>query len=78
MITNDDFIINWVKFRERLNTVYRYCTKMRYIECMRILDSIYERWEKGERSFDMKHLYDSLGFEFLFNEEGWSEDVERI
>jgi len=52
--------IDWIKFKEKMDFIYRYIDSKNHLQTQRLLDKIYDRWQKGERTaqiyFDLREF----------------------
>jgi hypothetical protein len=71
-------MITLERFKHRLARVYLYCSRQHYDETLRTLDYIYEMLQRGKFNQEIVDLFNDLEFMYLFNDEEWAEDAERI
>lgn len=54
--------IDWDEFKELLDITYIYFDKRHYITSLSLLDEIYSRYQKGERTVQLyKEFMDMIG-----------------
>jgi hypothetical protein len=67
--------IDWDIFKTQLATAYRYCTEKKLLQSLFLLDSIYTRLEKGERTVKLFLEFHSLEFDFLFEDVWYDNEI---
>jgi hypothetical protein len=72
-----NLLINWDEFKDKLALAYRYASDQRHLMLLYLLDSLYERWERGERSLALYLGLQDLELDFLY-ENTWSSVTNYV